>query len=75
MKTRTLGLLASLLAAGSLTAGDVVPADTPVAYTTAPQSEWEFDFLLYGWAAGLNGAVGVNGVTSSVDIDFSAPVS
>jgi hypothetical protein len=57
-----------LFATGSLMAGEVMPAKQPVVYTAPPQSDWEFDFLLYGWAAGLNGTFGVNGLTSAVDL-------
>mgnify|MGYP003675233781 CR=1 FL=1 len=32
---------------------------------------WEFQLTPYGWASGLDGAIGVGGLSSNVDIDFS----
>lgn len=58
----------SLLAAAS--AGsfeDPIIAPTP----DAPSSEWEFRASPYGWLTGLDGTVGVGGLTGEIDQSFS----
>ena len=47
------------------------PVETPVAYTTAETSDWQFRTALYGWAQSLDGDVTVRGFTAPVDLKFS----
>ena len=51
-------------------AGEPAPAPmlTPV---EAETSEWDFGFRPYLWMTGLEGTLGVNGVTAPVDMEFS----
>jgi opacity protein-like surface antigen len=69
MKNKILTLLISLLGSGSLFAGDMRPVPAEAA-SYIPQSDWEFEVLLYGWGAGIDGTIGVGGVTSDVDVKF-----
>ncbi len=39
--------------------------------STESGDDWEFMFSPYGWAAGLDGTVGVGSVTADVDLSFS----
>jgi opacity protein-like surface antigen len=46
---------------------------TPVATDkTSPKSPWEFDIGIPAWASGINGTVGVNGVTGHVHQSFTS---
>lgn len=57
------GLLATMLPAGARA------ADLPPVPDT---SDWKFTVALYGWAAGINGEVGVFGLPSqNIDLPFS----
>ena len=53
---------------GLLQGGDFI--ENPVPEPVAPESEWEFGFRPYSWMTSLSGDIGMNGVTTPVDIDF-----
>ena len=71
MKNKLLTLLISLLGAGSLLAGDVMPSAPAEADSYLPKNDWGFEVILYGWGAGIDGTSGVLGTTTSVDAGLS----
>lgn len=61
-----LGLAATmtLLSSSCLLAADIAPTEVPPS-----QNTWKYQVTLYGWAAGINGDVGIRGLpTASVDV-------
>lgn len=64
------GIVLMVLSTGMAHAADL-PAAPPVPAATSPASPWQFEVAIYGWAAGLNGNVGVRGLQPA-SIDISA---
>jgi opacity protein-like surface antigen len=71
MKTKLLSTLFSILSAGSLLAGDLMPLVPAEAASYLPENDWGFEVILYGWGAGVEGTTGVLGTSSNVDVGFS----
>jgi hypothetical protein len=62
----------TLLVTGAAQAGpmELGPKEMPPAPPTLTDDAWHFNLGSPGWAAGLSGTVGLQGVNSHVDIDF-----
>jgi hypothetical protein len=60
---------ASLLLAAMSTTFAGAPADA-ILETPAPASGWEFRASPYGWLPGMDGTLGVRGLTTDVDVNF-----
>lgn len=66
IKTIAMGMTMAPLYAGDADA--LIPLSTP---SSSSGDEWEFVFTPYGWAAGLDGTVGIGNATAEMDLSFS----
>lgn len=70
MKVRRIAVIAMTLA--------VFGFNAPVAYaedSASKSSDWDFSAAIYLWALGLNGTVGLAGLTAEIDESFIDTVS
>jgi hypothetical protein len=63
---------AALAVIGTVTAGslELEPKEMATAPTVTSGEPWHFDLGMPGWLASVSGDIGLNGITSSVDVKF-----